>query len=438
MSTPPSPSNVPDFPTFIATSPSSSRLQNFPVSWFSVIMGMAGFSVAWARAEHILRLPFALSPLLQGLTVTLFTALSVIYCLKIFRFPKNVMAEINHPVKIAFLPTFSISLILISIIFVHSRENLSFYLWVTGTIIHFCMTLYVLSSWIHQNKYEIKHLNPAWFIPVVGNILVPVAGVQHASPDISWFFFSIGLFFWPVLTGIIFYRLIFHQSLPERFVPTLFIFIAPPSVACISWYNMTGSLGVPGKILYFIALFFFTPMVVQALLFPSLPFLFVLGGPAPIPRCCPHNCDTDHGQRKQLTRVYLGGYRTPHRTNSPHGHSAGADRKSNRRIKQYVSRKIIEIVHCFVYAGSTHFFPQENTIFDIQPDFRAECPPHNGFFPHKNKAIKTPLPKNHCFHQDDFLAMSLIFQSQSKCSVSITFEILLTNHQPAYKRSFMG
>jgi len=248
----------------MATNPPAPRLPNFPVAWFSLIMGMAGFTVAWNRAEHILQLPFALSPMLQGVTVVLFILVTCMYAMKIVRYPANVLAEINHPVKIAFLPTFSISLLLLSIMLAQGWPTLSLSLWIFGTLLHFCMTLYVLSSWVHQDKYEIKHLNPAWFIPVVGNILVPVVGVHYAPVDISWFFFSVGLFFWPVLTAIIFYRLIFHQSLPDRFVPTLFIFIAPPSVACISWFNLTGSLGVPGKILYFIALFFFILVVVQA------------------------------------------------------------------------------------------------------------------------------------------------------------------------------
>lgn len=251
----------------MSTPQTASRLQNFPISWFAVIMGMAGFSVAWNRAEHILHLPFTPSPVLQFLTVIFFLTLTVLYGVKIFRYPANVLAEINHPVKIAFLPTFSISLLLLAIMFAHSRQTLSLYLWIFGTFIHFCLTMYILSSWIHQDKYEIKHLNPAWFIPVVGNILVPVVGVQYAAADLSWFFFSVGLFFWPVLTAIIFYRLIFHQSLPERFIPTLFIFIAPPSVACISLFNLTGTLGEVGRILYFIALFFFILVVIQAKFF---------------------------------------------------------------------------------------------------------------------------------------------------------------------------
>jgi tellurite resistance protein len=249
-----------------------SRLKNFSISWFAMIMGLSGFTITWSRAEHILHFPFKISPVLLSITVAFFIALTLIYIMKIIRYPREVRGEINHPVKLAFLPTYSISLILLSIAFLNGYAEVSIWLWGIGTGMHFLFTLFILSSWIHQTRYEIKHLNPAWFIPVVGNILVPVAGVHYAPADISWFFFSVGLFFWPVLTSIILYRLIFHPSLPERFIPTLFIFIAPPSVAFISWYNLTGTVSEMGRILYFIAIFFFILVVVQIKYFVKIRF----------------------------------------------------------------------------------------------------------------------------------------------------------------------
>lgn len=253
-------------------SDTASRIKNFPISWFAVIMGMAGFTIAWSRAEHVFGLGFALSPILLPATAALFALLATIYLAKIAKYPQDVLGEINHPVKVAFAPTISIALILLSIAFLPDAPALSFGLWTVGAILHLAATLYVMSSWIHHTKYEIAHLNPAWFIPVVGNILVPIAGVHHASPEISWFFYSVGIFFWPVLTAIIFYRLIFHGALPVRLMPTLFIFIAPPAVGFISYYNLTGGIDAFARILYGIALFFTLLLFVQAKLFARLKF----------------------------------------------------------------------------------------------------------------------------------------------------------------------
>jgi tellurite resistance protein len=251
---------------------SSPRLKNFPVSWFAMIMGLAGYTIAWSRAERVFGLGFALSPILLPVTAALFALLATIYLAKAAKYPQEVLGEIRHPVKVAFVPTISIALILMGTAFLSDAPELSFWLWAAGAALHLSLTLYVMSSWIHHSKYEIAHLNPAWFIPVVGNILVPIAGVHHASPEISWFFYSVGIFFWPVLTAIIFYRLIFHGSLPDRFMPTLFIFIAPPAVGFISYYNLTGGIDAFARILYGIALFFTLLLFVQVKLFARLKF----------------------------------------------------------------------------------------------------------------------------------------------------------------------
>ncbi|MFA5242656.1 MAG: SLAC1 anion channel family protein [Sulfuricella sp.] len=234
----------------------TSRLKNFPIAWFSTVMGMAGFSIAWNRAEHVFDTGFCLSSVLLAFTTLLFVVLLLLLAAKLVKYPRDVLGEVMHPVKLVFVPTISIGMLLLSIAYLQIAPGLSFWLWSAGAVLHLAITLYVLSSWVHHSKYEIAHLNPAWFIPVVGNILVPIAGMQHAPADISWFFFSLGLFFWPVLTAILFYRLIFHGSLPERLMPTLFIFIAPPAVGFISWYKLVGGVDDFGRVLYFTGLFF--------------------------------------------------------------------------------------------------------------------------------------------------------------------------------------
>lgn len=250
----------------------ASRLLHFPVAWFAVVMGLAGLTIAWARTEKTFALDIAVSPWLLGASITVFCLLGVLYSAKTLRYPDAAAAELSHPVKQAFVPTFSIGLILLSIALYASAPGISFWLWTVGALLHLLLTLYVLSSWIHHEKYELSHLNPAWFIPVVGNILVPIAGVHHASVEISWFFFSLGLFFWPVLTAIIYYRLIFHGSLPERFIPTLFIFIAPPAVGFIAYHQLTHELDAFARILYFVALAFTLILATQLKQFLRLKF----------------------------------------------------------------------------------------------------------------------------------------------------------------------
>jgi len=249
-----------------------SRLQNFPISWFAVVMGMTGFTIAWHRVEGLLGLPVKPSPILLWLTITGFVALLMLYLVKALKYPGEVKAEFAHPVKLNFFPTISIGLILLSIALLPYSSSVSLILWSIGAVLHLTFTLYVLSAWLHQTHFEVAHISPAWFIPIVGNILVPIAGVQHASPEISWFFFSIGLVFWLVLLTIFFYRMFFHQPLPAKLLPTLFILIAPPAVGFISWFQLVGEVNAFGRVLYYIALFLTLMLMTQSSRFFRLEF----------------------------------------------------------------------------------------------------------------------------------------------------------------------
>ena len=63
-------------------------------------------------------------------------------------------------------------------------------------------------------------------------------------------------FFWIILTAIVMQRLIFEVSLEQKFLPTLFIFIAPPSVFVVDFYAIFGFYNEFSLLVYFIGLFF--------------------------------------------------------------------------------------------------------------------------------------------------------------------------------------
>jgi len=248
------------------------RLANFPISFFSMIMGLAGLTIAWQKAQHVFGVSLLIDPVLLALTSSAFIVLSLIYAAKFMTSRNEVLNEFKNPVKLHFFPTISISLLLISVAFLKVDHAISLPLWIAGSVIHLMFTLYTVNAWIHHEHFEMKHLNPAWFIPAVGNVLVPVTGIQLGFVEISWFFFSIGMLFWIILLTIIFNRIIFHNPMQEKLVPTLFILIAPPAVGFIAYMNLTGELDAFARILYFAGLFLTILMLVQIKRFAKLQF----------------------------------------------------------------------------------------------------------------------------------------------------------------------
>ncbi|MDP1900641.1 MAG: SLAC1 anion channel family protein [Rubrivivax sp.] len=249
-----------------------SRLRHFPISFFAVVMGLAGFSIAWSRAESILHLPFAIGGALGWLAAVAFALIALTYLLKFTRYPGEVAKEFRHPIRVNFFPAASIGLILLSIVAFEPAPGAARVLWSVGTALHLVLTLVVMNRWIHHPGIEMIHVNPAWFIPVVGNILVPIVGVRLFPAEVSWFFFSIGLVLWPVLLTIVLNRLFFHAPLPPRLTPTLFILVAPPAVACIAYVALTDRVDAMAHVLYSAALFFTLLLSTSAARFLRTPF----------------------------------------------------------------------------------------------------------------------------------------------------------------------
>lgn len=249
------------------------KLKNFPISFFAPVLGFAGFALALQKLEGLFPvIPNYISLSFLSLTVLLFITVFIIYTVKFIVFPKDIIKEYNHPVKINFFPLISKILLVLSVAFLSVDMTVSKYLWVIGLIINTFFTFSILGEWISKEHFKIHHMSPAWFIPVVGNLIIPIAGVQHFSPEISWFFFSVGVVWMFILTTIVLYRLILHEPLQKKLVPTLFILFAAPAIAFIAYMKLTDSFDAFAHILYYFALFLFFLILSQWKLFRKIKF----------------------------------------------------------------------------------------------------------------------------------------------------------------------
>ncbi|MCC0026531.1 MAG: SLAC1 anion channel family protein [Zhengella sp.] len=262
-----------DLATAPAAAATHSRLEHVPVGLFAMVMGLAGLTLATMRLEHVSGFHTVAPGLLLGLTGLVFAAIAALYGTKAMKYPKAVRADWNHPVRIAFFPAASISLILIATALTPMHDGWGGIFWSVGTALQLVLTLAVVSAWIGHRTFEAAHLNPAWFIPAVGNILVPIAGMRLGHTEISWFFFSVGILFWVILATLVFNRLIFHAPLPERLMPTLMILIAPPAVGFISWNALTGGIDPFARILYYSGVLFALVFATQIRTVSRLPFM---------------------------------------------------------------------------------------------------------------------------------------------------------------------
>lgn len=248
------------------------RLAFFPVNLFGAVMGFMGMTLGYYLTAQLFAFPESVFSTLLAVSTALFALLSVLYLVKVIKYPQFMVREFNHPVAINFFPTISISMILLGCGYMHLAPEVGFVFWTIGAVMQLILTLIIMNLWIHHEKWQIEHLNPAWFIPVVGNVIVPMAAPEYAGAETGWFFFSIGVVFWIILQAVIFYRLFFHPPVDQVLLPTLFIMIAPPAMAFLSYVHLTGQVDALARIFYYVALFISLLLLAQASRFFKIPF----------------------------------------------------------------------------------------------------------------------------------------------------------------------
>ena len=251
-----------------------------PVSAFAMVMGLSGLSLSWTKFAHATQLNYAqnLAQVFGLLAATVFLVLILGLLRKLVQSPEKLLEEWNHPVKSSFFGAISVGICLLAAVAYPYSEQLAQIVWIVGATFHLFAMLAVLNAWVHRENLQAAHACPVWFIPAVGNVVVPLAGVKLGYIEVSWMFYSVGLIFWLVLLSLVMYRLMFVQPpLPDRLKPTIAIFLAPPTVAFSSWIALTGltsgqALDPFGHILMGIAFFFTFFLITQFGRFAKLPF----------------------------------------------------------------------------------------------------------------------------------------------------------------------
>ncbi|TDS70979.1 SLAC1 anion channel family protein [Comamonas sp. JUb58] len=242
-------------PSAAASAAPKPKLAHMSVAMFGMVMGVGGLANAWAKAHEVFGLPLVVSQALLVLAVLLFGVLALAQLTKLLLCFEDVKEEFAHPVRSSFFPAISVAAIVLSIGLRHYSLPAAHVLWCAGAAMHFVFAMTLIRRWITHPQDE-NVLTPAWFIPVVGNILVPVGGVPLGYIEVSWFFFSVGLMLWLSFFTIVLHRVLFVPAMGQRSMPTLFILLAPPSIGLSAYMAFTGGqAGAMGDIFYCLALF---------------------------------------------------------------------------------------------------------------------------------------------------------------------------------------
>jgi tellurite resistance protein len=209
-------------------------------AWFTVVLGLSGLALAWHAAVPVLgELAGAIALVISALAALVLVVLALASALRWQRYPEAWAEDLRHPVRHPFVATMPIALLLVATTAAAAgwTSPVVLSVWAVASLAQLAVTIWVLKRWWRGNQaggLQWAGLTPALFIPIVGNVLVPLAGVALGQPEWSAAQLGIGVLFWPVILTLLAVR-VAHQGLwPERLLPATFILIAPPAVIGLS------------------------------------------------------------------------------------------------------------------------------------------------------------------------------------------------------------
>jgi tellurite resistance protein len=239
------------------------RFDYLPIGFFGAVMGLTGLSVAWHLAALRFGAPGWIAEALAAAAVLAFLLLAGAYAIKARGAPDVVKAEFAHPITGNLFGTFLISLLLLPIVLAPSSLLLARAVWVLGAVGMLLFAWLKVDRWL-SDRQQPQQATPAWIVPVVGLLDVPLAVPSLSLPQLHGVMvlaLAVGLFFAIPLFTLIFSRLLFEPPLPDALQPTLMILLAPFAVGVSTYFVTTRELDLFAQSLFALTLFMLLVLV---------------------------------------------------------------------------------------------------------------------------------------------------------------------------------
>ena len=213
------------------------RLDYFPIGLFGSVMGLTGLSVAWHLATLRYDLPIVVANSIAVVAVSAFVLVSLGYVWKIITAPEAVRTEFHHPIAGNLFGTLLISLLLLPIVLAPYALLLAQITWSIGAIGMVLFAWLIVSRWM-SDRQQVAHATPAWIVPVVGLLDVPLALPGLGLPPMHAIMvlgLAVGLFFAIPLFTLIFSRLVYSSRQCRTRC----------SQRCLSWLHLSRLVSQP-------------------------------------------------------------------------------------------------------------------------------------------------------------------------------------------------
>jgi len=211
-----------------------------PVSYFGMVLGLAGLGNGWRTASSLWHLPALPGEPIIATAGAVWLALMAAYAAKWLFARSQALAEFRHPIQCCFIGLVPVSTMLIALAAAPYTAKAASILFAAGAVAQFLFAIH-RSGTLWMGGREETDTTPAAYLPTVaGNFVTAMGAATLGFTTLATLFFGAGVFSWLALESVVFRRLMEAPTMAVPLRPTLGIHFAPAAVACAAYLSITG------------------------------------------------------------------------------------------------------------------------------------------------------------------------------------------------------
>ncbi|WP_456453702.1 tellurite-resistance/dicarboxylate transporter [Thermococcus sp.] len=226
------------------------NIKDFAPSWFASVMGTGALALVSKVYSSKLSI---LGSVARGLTyfnTALFFILLIPWVLRWLKYRKNAMDDLYHPLVCHFYGTIAIAMLVLSAdyLLILGDSSIARIFWLMGMPLTIFFSFLIPYLMFIQERIDIKNVTPAWFIPPVGLIVIPLSGAplmgtfqgfwKEFAVTVNYFAWGARFFLYLALFAIVMHRFIAHEPLPCGIAPAIWINLGPIGAGTSTLYML--------------------------------------------------------------------------------------------------------------------------------------------------------------------------------------------------------
>jgi tellurite resistance protein len=208
-----------------------------PASFLSICFGLAALATAWHTAEPVVGIPQQAADAFYLLAAAVWLALVLAY---LAQGVAQIRADLSDSVVSPYVPLAVITPMILAAGLAPTALTAARVLVVIFMILTVAIGGWLTGQWV-AGRIDVDSTHPGYFVPTVAGgftgAFAAAAVHLHAVAEAS---FGIGIVCWLLLNSVLLGRLFFRPALPVALLPMLAIDVAPPALAGLAYFEITG------------------------------------------------------------------------------------------------------------------------------------------------------------------------------------------------------